>query len=70
MTRLLILAASIGFAVSQASACNYAKSVSNVDSTKVASVSNDGAGNMSRPVTQPAPSADAVKNDTVPVLTE
>jgi hypothetical protein len=49
MTRFLIIAASLGFAVSGAAACDFLHSASNVDETKVASVTTDEAQKMSTP---------------------
>jgi hypothetical protein len=77
MTRLLLIAASLGFAVSGAAACDYLHSASNVDETKVASVSTDQAPvqNMSTPA--PAATTDGTAvvvkkptETTVPVDTE
>jgi hypothetical protein len=53
MKRLLITAASLGFAVSGAAACDFLHTASKVDDTKVASISADKAQNMSTPVAQP-----------------
>lgn len=58
MTRILILAASLGLAVSQAAACDYLKSASKVDETKVASL--DETKNMSTPA-----GSTVVKEETV-----
>ena len=57
MTRLLILAATLGLAASQAMACDFMRSASRVDDTKVASIATEQAAkaeNMSVPVTQAA----------------
>jgi hypothetical protein len=51
MKRLLIIAASLGFAVSGAAACPL-HTASKADDTKVASISADQAQNMSTPVAQ------------------
>jgi hypothetical protein len=53
MKRLLITAASLGFAVSGAAACDFLHTASKVDDTKVASISADKPSNMSTPVAQP-----------------
>jgi peroxiredoxin len=53
MKMLLITAASLGFAVSSAAACDFLHTASKVDDTKVASISADKPQNMSTPVAQP-----------------
>ena len=63
MMRILILAASLGLAVSQAAACDFMKTASEVDETKVASI--DETQNMSSPVSQPAQSTDLIEEETV-----
>jgi hypothetical protein len=69
MTRLLMLAASLGLAISQAAACNFERSASKVDDTKVASISTDQAAkaqNMSVPVSQPTQSTIVLKKQAAP----
>jgi hypothetical protein len=51
MTKVLILAASLGLVTSQAVACDFMRSASNVDDTTVASVSDE-TQKMSMPVQQ------------------
>jgi hypothetical protein len=75
MTRLLILAASLGLLASQAMACDFMRSAAKVDDTKVASIATEQAAktpNMSVPVTQPAPATVLPKDEKVsePVPTE
>ena len=53
MKRLLIIAASLGFAVSGAAACDFLHTAGKADDTKVASISADKPDNMSTPVAQP-----------------
>ena len=53
MKMLLITAASLGFAVSSAAACDFLHTASKVDDAKVASITADKAQNMSTPVAQP-----------------
>jgi hypothetical protein len=64
MTKLLIIAATLGFAASSAAACVFMRSAAvGTDDTKVASISADKQQNMSTPVSQPLP-------DVTPVIVE
>ena len=64
MTRLLILAASLGLAVSQAAAaCDFHQTASKVDETKVASTATDDTQDMSTPTSQSTQSTVIVKKD-------
>jgi hypothetical protein len=64
MTRVLILAASIGLAVVQAAAaCDFHQTASKVDETKVASTTTDDQKNMSMPSSQSTQSTVIVKKD-------
>ena len=67
MTRFLIIAATLGFAVSSAAACDFMHSAENkTDDTKVASISADKPQNMSTPVSQPLPVGTTVIVDQQP----
>lgn len=71
MTRVLVLAASLGLVASQALACDFMRSASTqVDDTKVASVTSDEQTKMSTPIVQPAPSTDEAAQTTVPAKTQ
>ncbi|MDW6022081.1 hypothetical protein SAZ10_09930 [Mesorhizobium sp. BAC0120] len=63
MTRLPILAASLGLAAAQASACDFHQTASKVDEMKVASTATDGQKNMSMPNSQSTQSTVVVKKD-------
>jgi hypothetical protein len=63
MTRLLILAASLGLAVAQAAACDFHQSASKVDETKVASTATDDTQDMSMPTSQSTQSTVVVNKD-------
>jgi hypothetical protein len=55
MTKLLIIAATLGFAASAAAACDFLHTAANkTDATKVASISADKPQNMPTPVVQPS----------------
>lgn len=54
MTRLLILAAALSMGASHAvAACDFHNTASNVDTTKVASVTNEDPQTMSTPASRP-----------------
>ena len=64
MTRLLILAASLGLAISQAAACDFHQTTaSKVDETKVASITTNQTQNMSKPASQSTDSTVIVKKE-------
>ena len=64
MTKLLIIVATLGFAASSATACDFMHSASaKTDDTKVASISANKPQNMSTPIAQPSP-------DGTPVIIE
>jgi hypothetical protein len=72
MTRLLIFAAAFGLAASAASACDVHQmhTAGKVDETKVASVTNEEAKNMSTPATTASTETPVIVTDQVPAETE